>query len=298
MKDFVELILPGVVSLVLGVMAAIVTPMLRRSATLRRQLEADAAIVQQLADPAAEELRLDMGHRSAHLVAHSRFPGWTRLDVGLLVVSWLVAGLFAAIGVRSLNDPRAYFDSIALAPVVIGTGTQVGVMYVVFIGWQVRAIGRVNYLEQHLPEQSFRDAKIAARMSAWLTKCVIVLPILAQSWIYVGFQFANGTVDNGFDRAVAIVFPLLLSSAVISASRTPELTRRLPRAADLGLSGMGMAPPEVVESRRQRAEERARRPRRRWWIKNGGDPIKNASEPIGAAPRPDTDDPTTSAEAP
>jgi len=52
-KDFVELILPGVVSLVLGAMAAIVIPMLRRSATLRRQLEADASIVQQLADQAA-----------------------------------------------------------------------------------------------------------------------------------------------------------------------------------------------------------------------------------------------------
>lgn len=145
MTDFVELILPGVVSLVLGAIAAIVIPMLRRSATLRRQLEADASIVQQLADQAAIELRLDMGHRSAHLVAHSRFPGWTPLDIGLLLIAWLAAGLVAICGVESLRSAGAHFDTTALLAVSMATGTQVGVMYVAFRGWQARMIARVYY---------------------------------------------------------------------------------------------------------------------------------------------------------
>ena len=238
-----------------------------------------------------------MGHRSAHLVAHSRFPGWTRLDIGLLLIAWLIAGLVAISGVESLRSAGAYFDTTALLAVGMATGTQVGVMYVAFRGWQARTIARIDYLEQHLPEQSLGDAKTATRISAWLTKCLIVLPILAQPLIYVGFELAKGTLGDTrggtLSGLVAILAALFLSIGTISAARTPELTRRLPRAADLGLAGMGLSTPEMVEMSRKLAEERSQRPRRRGRARTQGDPSKPVLESTDTATTTDPDTSTS-----
>jgi signal transduction histidine kinase len=168
MRRFLELA-PYVVPVVTGLLGLLLGPSIRSVARHRRDLGADAAMVDALPEKAKEALREDMGRRAMELIAYSRYPTLTVSDL-LTLTAFVASAIY--FGWITIDFARTGW-ALDWQAVVLSWGLLSLFMLTSWATfharWTDRAAARLRLLQsdvgQQVAEESGRLLRVGHRVS-------------------------------------------------------------------------------------------------------------------------------------
>jgi len=168
MRRFLELA-PYVVPVVTVLLGLLLGPSIRSVARHRRDLGADAAVVETLPEKAKEALREDMGRRAMELIAYSRYPTVTMSDL-LALTAFVVSAIY--FGWITIDFAR---NGWAVDPPAVGLSWVLLSLFMLtswatfHARWTDRAAARLRLLQSDIgpqvAEESGRLLRVGHRVS-------------------------------------------------------------------------------------------------------------------------------------
>jgi hypothetical protein len=188
MLETVEIFMPLLAPLILGVVTTAVASTFVTAKRLRNELQQESEMVDRLPPDAQNELRAELRRRALLLVSVNRFPPFTRVDLLALFgvgVGLATGGFFVhAIATRRIEEPG--FGILALA-----------VPLYCFVSWNLfhphwakRALSRLRYVDKKLGQDESQPLARMIRIGYYLSllaamSIAALAVVILGTWVYI-----------------------------------------------------------------------------------------------------------------
>ncbi|WP_460836561.1 hypothetical protein [Nocardioides marmoraquaticus] len=238
-------LIPTAVTLAIGLLTVLALPWLGKLRSLRRDLEQDAAVVDKLPRGAQGALRRDMADRAHVVVAYSRHPAATYLDVLATLVVVVLAAITCTQAIAQTLLDKVYAEAAFTASVFFVM--QASIIALTITRWQQRALDRLQYLESCVPQdvahQYFRSTALGYGVIRFLALLLTAGPLVWTVWVTaVGIYERSGWGD----LLALLTAPILLTFGGGVAIRRTLWNRPFARVLQRGGDVLGSYTPMGV----------------------------------------------------